>query len=151
MAGFCRHGSGRVRSRDRIRAAGCGRRAAMALPGRPHRRNLRPLRGLAVASFDMFIGGLFSSRPEDPFRADAQALAALTPEELAAGFQVGPDNPLVGLEGRTALLNRLGQVVAGAEDVFGREDEPRPGGLFDVIVATAEGTEIKAIAILDLV
>jgi len=105
--------------------------------------------GLAVASFDMFIGGLFSSRPEDPFRADAQALAALTSEELAAGFQVGPDNPLVGLEGRTALLNRLGQVVASAEDVFGREDEPRPGGLFDVIVATAEGTAIKATAILE--
>jgi hypothetical protein len=105
--------------------------------------------GLAVASFDMFIGGAFSSRPEDPFRVDAQALSALGPEELAAGFQVGPDNPLVGVEGRTALLNRLGQLVAGAEDVFGRYDDPRPGGLFDVIAATADGTTIKATAILD--
>lgn len=104
--------------------------------------------GLAVASFDMFIGGLFSSRPDDPFRADAQALAALTPEELAAGFQVSPANPLVGLEGRTALLNRLGQVVAGAEDVFGRDDEPRPGGLFDAIAAGADDGAVRAPDIL---
>lgn len=105
--------------------------------------------GLAVASFDMFIGGAFSGRPEDPFRADAQALAVLGSGDLASGFQIGPGNPLVGVEGRTALLNRLGHVVAGAEDVFGRHDDPRPGGLFDVIAATAEGTTIRATAILD--
>jgi hypothetical protein len=62
---------------------------------------------------------------------------------------VSAENPLVGLEGRTALLNRLGQVAAGAEDVFGQVDEPRPGGLFDVIAATAEGGAIKATAILE--
>ncbi|HEX2134509.1 MAG TPA: URC4/urg3 family protein [Microvirga sp.] len=105
--------------------------------------------GLAVASFDMFIGGLFSGRPEDPFRVDAQALVALTPEELAAGFQAGPDNPLVGLEGRAALLNRLGRVVAGAEDVFARADDPRPGGLFDVIAAGARDGVVRAPAILE--
>jgi hypothetical protein len=105
--------------------------------------------GLAVASFDMFIGGAFSHRPEDPFRADAQALAALTADELAAGFQVRPDNPLVGLQGRAALLNRLGQVASTSEDVFGQTDAPRPGGLFDVIAATADAGRIKATAILD--
>jgi hypothetical protein len=105
--------------------------------------------GLAVASFDMFIGGAFSSRPEDPFRADADALAALSREELESGFQVGPGNPLVGIEGRVALLNRLGQAVAANPEAFGRDDEPRPGGLFDVIAATANGHEIRATAILD--
>jgi hypothetical protein len=105
--------------------------------------------GLAVASFDMFIGGAFSSDPADPFRADADALAGLTAEDLAAGFQVSPDNPLVGLEGRAALLNRLGQAVAANPDVFAQADEPRPGGLFDGIAATAEGLEIRAPAILD--
>ncbi len=34
--------------------------------------------GLAVASFDMFIGGAFSSNPDDPFRVDADVLLALT-------------------------------------------------------------------------
>jgi Protein of unknown function (DUF1688) len=105
--------------------------------------------GLAVASFDMFIGGAFSGRPEHPFRVDAEALIALTHEELAAGFQAGPANPLVGLEGRASLLNRLGRVVAAAEDVFGRSDDPRPGGLFDVIVDEATGGAARAPAILE--
>jgi len=105
--------------------------------------------GLAVASFDMFVGGAFSSRPEDPFRVDADVLMALTPEDLAEGFQVSADNPLVGLEGRAALLNRLGRVVATNPDIFGQVDDPRPGGLVDVIVATAEGDTIRATSILE--
>ncbi|HEX8167940.1 MAG TPA: URC4/urg3 family protein [Beijerinckiaceae bacterium] len=104
--------------------------------------------GLAVASFEMFISGAFSSRPDDPFRVDAGALAALSPEELARGFQVRSDNPLVGVEGRAALLNRLGEVVAGSPDVFGRADEPRPGGLFDLLAGEAEGGTLPAPAIL---
>ncbi len=104
--------------------------------------------GLAVASFDLFVGGAFSNRPEDPFRADAEALAALTPEELAQGFQAGPGNPLVGLEGRTALLNRLGAVVAANPETFGQADDPRPGGLFDSL--STQG-QVSAPAILETV
>ncbi len=108
--------------------------------------------GLAVASFDMFIGGVFSSRPEDPFRVDAGALMALTARELAAGFQVSHGNPLVGVENRAALLNRLGREVATAPDIFGQEDDPRPGGLFDAIVATAAANgAVRAAAILEAI
>ena len=57
--------------------------------------------GLAVASFDMFVSGLFSSSPEDPFRADARALASLTEAELAEGFQAGL--------GTSALVGRWAQ------------------------------------------
>ena len=113
----------------------------------------RPTRseGLAVASFDMFIGGVFSSRPEDPYRVDAGALMALTARELAAG-QVSHDNPLVGVENRAALLNRLGREVATALDIFGQEDDPRPGGLFDAIVATAAANgAVRAAAILEAI
>jgi hypothetical protein len=105
--------------------------------------------GLAVASFDMFVSGAFSSRPEDPFRVDADVLMTLTAEDLASGFQVSADNPLVGLEGRATLLNRLGRVVATNPDIFGQVDDPRPGGLFDIIAATAENDEIKATSILE--
>ena len=104
--------------------------------------------GLAVASFDLFISGAFSSRPDDPFRVDADALMALSPEELARGFQAGPDNPLVGVGGRAALLDRLGQVVAESPDVFGRADSPRPGGLFDLLAEEAQGGTLPAPAIL---
>jgi hypothetical protein len=105
--------------------------------------------GLAVASFDMFVSGAFSSSPEDPFRVDAGALLTMTAGDLAAGFQAGPDNPLVGLEGRASLLNRLGRTAATNPDIFGQDDDPRPGGLFDVIAATAEEGRIRATSILE--
>jgi hypothetical protein len=105
--------------------------------------------GLAVASFDMFVSGAFSTRPEDPFRVDAGVLLALTPEDLAEGFQVMPENPLVGLEGRAALLNRLGRAIATNPDIFGQYDDPRPGGLFDIVAATAVDDSIKATSILE--
>lgn len=108
--------------------------------------------GLAVASVDMFRSGLFSSRPLDPLRADATALVDLGSDELASGFQVTDDNPLVGLEGRCDLLATLGETALERPDLFGLEDDPRPGGLFDAIVAraSAEGT-VSAEQILALV
>lgn len=105
--------------------------------------------GLAVASFDMFVSGAFSSNPADPFRVDADVLMTMTAEDLASGFQVSEDNPLVGLEGRAALLNRLGRVVATNPDIFGQADDPRPGGLFDVIAGTTVDDSIRATAILE--
>lgn len=86
--------------------------------------------GLAVASFDLFAAGTLSSDPERPLRADAGGLRALTPTTLGRAFQVADDNPLVGLDGRCALLNRLGDALLGDPLRFGR-DEPRVGGLFD--------------------
>lgn len=108
--------------------------------------------GLAVASVDMFRSGLFSSMPLDPFRADATALMRLDLEELASGFQVSDDNPMVGLEGRCELLKTLGETCLLHSDIFTLEDDPRPGGLFDALVAQAseEGT-VTAAQILSLV
>lgn len=107
--------------------------------------------GLAVASFDLFLGGAFSAQPAEPWRADADALASLGTTELARGLQVSAQNPMVGLEGRAKLLNALGRAVAGKPDVFARDDEPRPGGLFDWLVAQAPDGAIAAPAILEAV
>ena len=107
--------------------------------------------GLALASLDMFAAGLFSARPNEPLRADAEALARLSVADLRNGFQVDEHNPLVGLEGRVALLRRLGEQVAGAPCVFAHEDTPRPGGLFDQLVADANHGTIAAPAILTMV
>lgn len=103
--------------------------------------------GLAVASFDLFLSGALSARPDDPYRVDAAPLAALGADDLAAAFQVGPDNPLVGLEGRAALLNRLGRTLAADPEAFGAA-EPRPGGLFDLLAAQAGGGGLPASKIL---
>jgi hypothetical protein len=107
--------------------------------------------GLAVASFEMFISGAFSMRPDDPFRVDAEALIALSPEELASGLQAGPGNPLVGVEGRAALLNRLGRTIADDPDIFAREDSARPGGLFDALADEAQDGVVAAPRILEAV
>jgi hypothetical protein len=92
--------------------------------------------GLAVASFHMFMAGGFSSAPDTaPLRADAAGLAAVSEADLARFFQVDGDNPMVGLGGRVALLQRLGQVV-GAQDGVGG-DVPRVGTIADRLRAQA--------------
>ena len=104
--------------------------------------------GLALASFAMFARGAFSADTKDPLRADAAVLAKLDTEALREGFQVTNGNPLVGLEGRAELLRAVGQRVASRPEIFARHDAPRPGGLFDHLVAKAEGGAIAAPVIL---
>ena len=88
--------------------------------------------GLGIASLRAFQAGLFSSDPKAPLRVDAQGLAALDAPALAAAFQVRPDNPLVGLEGRVGLLKRLGEAMRRQPDWFG--SSARPGALFDALL-----------------
>jgi hypothetical protein len=104
--------------------------------------------GLALASLDMFANGAFSGRADDPLRVDADVLVALTEAVLAKSFQVTTANTLLGLEGRADLLRRLGRRVAQRSDVFGRADTPRPGGLFDHLVARADNNAISAPTVL---
>lgn len=98
--------------------------------------------GLAVASQRLVESGALGT--------GGVALAALDGTTLAQGFQVGEANPLAGLEGRTALLRRLGAQVLARPDLFATNDEPRPGGLFDVLAARAHGKRIAAPTILEL-
>ena len=104
--------------------------------------------GLALASLDMFARGLFSAKPDQPLRADAAALERLTVADLQNGFQVADDNPLVGFEGRTGLLRRLGQLASASPEIFARSDVPRPGGLFDHLAAKAGEEKLAATTIL---
>jgi len=106
--------------------------------------------GLAVASQRMFEAGAFSAEGPSPLRADGATLAGLQAETLAAGFQVDDVNPLVGLDGRAALIRRLGSQVLARPDLFATQSEPRPGGLFDVLASRALGGELPAAAILEL-
>jgi hypothetical protein len=104
--------------------------------------------GLALASLDMFASGAFSTDRADPFRVDAMALAHLSVQQLSDGFQVTSDNPMVGLVGRTTLLQALGKLVSENSGVFARNDSPRPGGLFDHLAGLADGNTIAAPEIL---
>src|SRR5262249_26910135 len=104
--------------------------------------------GLALASLRMFEAGLFSADATDPLRADAERLAGLDAADLAAGFQASESNPLPGLDGRAALLQRLGRAGARNPGVFARAEAPRPGGLFDFRVA-GWGARLAAPRILE--
>jgi hypothetical protein len=103
--------------------------------------------GLALASYHGFASGAFSSDPARPLSVDAAGLAAVTSELLAEQFQVTADNPLVGLEGRAALLRRLGAAIAAAPAAFGGGS--RLGGLCDVLVDHAgSGRRLPAAELL---
>ncbi len=82
--------------------------------------------GLGVASLRMWQSGALDD------------LSAVTAETVARAFQVSDDNPLVGVEGRAALLRRLGQTVG------------RPGRLFDIMAARSVGGRLSAPAILEV-
>jgi hypothetical protein len=103
--------------------------------------------GLAVASYHMFKAGAFSSRPSTPFQADADGLIALKPADLAHHFQVSPENPLVGVEGRVHLLNTLGKVMKKQPIIFRSQ---RVGDLLDHLLSK-HGPALKATHVLDFV
>lgn len=91
--------------------------------------------GLALASLDMFLAGAFSPERLPSFSAD----------ELAQGFQVTPDNPLEGLDGRAALIARLGQRVADFRSVF---SGARLGSIADYLAGQATDGRLEARTIL---
>jgi hypothetical protein len=82
--------------------------------------------GLGVASLRMWQAGALDD------------LSAVSERSVADAFQVRDDNPLVGVEGRAALLRRLGQAVG------------RPRRLFDIMAARATGGRLPAPEILEV-
>jgi hypothetical protein len=102
--------------------------------------------GLGVASLRAFQRGLFSSDASRPLQVDGSALAAIDEFALAEIFQVRSDNPLVGLEGRAAILRRLGDALLDQPDAFG--EAARPGHLFDLLTDEGELGEVSAASIL---
>ena len=99
--------------------------------------------GLAVAVFRAFMAGAFSATPGDPCRADAAVLRHLDVTALRAVLQSSPSNPLVGLEGRAAVLASLGVVLqqeAASDAATGLPAQARPGLLFDRLAARGRRT-----------
>ena len=99
--------------------------------------------GLAIASLDLFLKGAFHS--EEKIGANSQGLQNFTRDMLEEGFQVNQLNPLLGVDGRVALINTLGKAFSGS----------RPGSLVDEWLIQAklssDGKTLKASRILDLI
>jgi hypothetical protein len=100
--------------------------------------------GLGVATLRAFLDGAFSARRGEPCRVDAEALLEMDAARLAHVFQASADNPLVGIDGRLALVQRLGHVLADSAR-FGYA--ARPGVLFDLLTQDAK-REVPATAIV---
>jgi hypothetical protein len=89
--------------------------------------------GLALASLDLYLSGIFSAYPKQPLRVDAQPLLAFNQAKLMQGFQVKETNPLEGVAGRVALLNRLGKVIKKQKDYFANDG--RLGNFYSYILS----------------
>jgi hypothetical protein len=103
--------------------------------------------GLAIASLYAYGDGVFG--PE-PFVATGERLRAITPGELGQAFQVSKDNPLLGVDGRCALLNALGRVIAARPQDF-KGSPGRLGGILEPLLGMVKGKEIKASDILTFI
>jgi Protein of unknown function (DUF1688) len=102
--------------------------------------------GLGVATFHAFVKGSFSSSPTDPLRVDAAALVKLDLAGLRVIFQVTSSNPLVGLEGRAALLARLGATLLAVASKTG--EQARPALLWDRLTQGGSLHEVRADTVL---
>ena len=106
--------------------------------------------GLAIASYEMFGQGLFSSNIEYPFQADAQGLMNLTESQLITGFQVNENNYLTGVKGRLELLKKLGETLSNYPHLFG-EIHPRPGKLANYFLTQTQNNQLSAVIVLNAI
>ncbi len=103
--------------------------------------------GLGVASLVMFASGVLSDRATRPLRTDAGALQRVRPGTIGKFFQVDENNPLVGLDGRAALLSRLGVIASQTPAVFGTP--ARLGNLYDYLKAQADGDHLPVAIVFE--
>lgn len=98
--------------------------------------------GLGVASFHLFMSGAFSDDGKS-LNSTSMGLQKVTPKLIEEYFQVSPNNPLVGVQGRTDLLKNLGKALQD-KTLF---KDGRPGNLIDYLVGR-HGKTISAISLL---
>ncbi|MBC7972736.1 MAG: DUF1688 family protein, partial [Verrucomicrobia bacterium] len=104
----------------------------------------------AIASFHAFCQGIFSSDPNQPLQADAIGLQTLTEDALRNAFQVSTENPLVGVQGRLKLLQRLGEALQQHPTVFG-SPSPRSGSLINYLLGQTRHGQLEASTVLSAV
>ncbi|WAQ84663.1 hypothetical protein PtA15_5A236 [Puccinia triticina] len=93
--------------------------------------------GLAVGTLHAFKQGIFSSDPKHPHQVDPTALSSLTPSKVAEFMQSKSGNQMVGLEGRSNLLQKLGCLLSSGSKYFPAQEpnsQSRPGNLIDYIL-----------------
>ncbi len=101
--------------------------------------------GLGVASLALFLSKAFGDKNGYPI-ANSSALKAFSSDTLKREFQVSEKNPLLGVDGRTLLIQNLGRALE-EKSIF---PEGRPGNLVDTLEKKC-GNNIPAPEILQAV
>lgn len=105
--------------------------------------------GLAIASLALYLSGVFSNDPNQPWRVDYERLLTFAYSDLTKAFQLTNTNVLEGAEGRVALLNRLGMVISKQSHYFGKER--RLGNFYSYISSLQVNQTITASQIFQAV
>ncbi|MEZ4742489.1 MAG: DUF1688 family protein [Bdellovibrionota bacterium] len=111
--------------------------------------HLRRSEGLAVASFDAFMKGSYSSAKSNLLQADQEGLASITVDEMRDAFQVSDKNPLLGVDGRVQLINKLADCLKQQPQIFHLNNVSRLGHLFDYFLSQAIDNKISALSLLE--
>jgi len=102
---------------------------------------LRASEGLAMASWDLFVDGFFSTDKAMKARVNSLMLKSIDSEVLSRCLQVSRSNPLLGIENRAELLHKLGVALEQYPDFFG-DEVARPGNMVDYLLSHAEGNKV---------
>ena len=98
--------------------------------------------GLALASLALYQSGVLSNNPETPYRVDAERLIAFEEKDLLDCFQVSATNPLEGVSGRVALLNRLGKLLKKNPRYFDKNG--RLGDFYEYVISLKTAQTLPA-------
>ncbi|TYC49198.1 DUF1688 family protein [Rhodobacterales bacterium] len=105
-------------------------------------------RASALAAFQMFAAGSFSSDMSDPYRVDAATLIRFDLEELASALQWDIVRDKALLVEMQRYLKRLGEALSLRPDLFCEGDATRPGLLAVKRAGDSEGV-VDAERLLD--
>ena len=96
--------------------------------------------GLAAASLKFYES--IAEEIDNSFGISANGLSQLTAEDFERCFQIAPENPLIGVEGRLELLRNLGQALQNSR----RMD--RPGDLLTLMAGRSYNGTVDAAELL---
>jgi hypothetical protein len=98
--------------------------------------------GLAIATFDMFLDGIFSSDPAAPHRVNSVGLKMMTTKQFAKGLQLSDSNPITGFQGRFDIMQRLASALEANPQFFGEEVQ-RPGSVVDYVLKNSKDGKVS--------
>jgi len=113
-------------------------------------KNYTRSEGLAVASFRMFMDGMFTTPGRTGLQVNDEGLYRLKENQLRQAFQISDQNPMTGFEGRFQVLQALNGAMRAHPEYFGNSSA-RPGNIYDFLESIAQDGKVQATDILGVI